>query len=46
MYLAECERDVDTVDISVDDEKDYILLGLVAMQGPAERRKCRGSKKM
>ena len=32
--LAVCERDVDTVDISVDDEKDYILLGLVAMQDP------------
>ena len=32
--LAVCERDVDTVDISVDDEKDYILLGLVALQDP------------
>ena len=32
--LAVCERDVDTVDISVEDEKDYILLGLVAMQDP------------
>ena len=45
--LAVCERDVDTVDISVDDEKDYILLGLVAMQDtPREEsavavRKCK-----
>lgn len=45
--LAVCERDVDTVDISVDDEKDYILLGLVAMQDPPREesadavRKCK-----
>ena len=45
--LAVCERDVDTVDISVEDEKDYILLGLVAMQDPpreesaAAVRKCK-----
>lgn len=45
--LAVCERDVDTVDISVEDEKDYILLGLVAMQDPPreesaeEVRKCK-----
>ena len=45
--LAVCERDVDTVDISVEDEKDYILLGLVAMQDtPREEsaeavRKCK-----
>lgn len=45
--LAVCERDVDTVDISVEDEKDYILLGLVAMQdSPREEsaeavRKCK-----
>ncbi len=36
--LAVCERDVDTVDISVDDEKDYILLGLVAMQDPPKKK--------
>ena len=47
--LAVCERDVDTVDISVDDEKDYILLGLVAMQDPPREesaealRKCKTS---
>ncbi len=45
--LAVCERDVDTVDISVEDEKDYILLGLVAMQDPPREesreavRKCK-----
>lgn len=45
--LAVCERDVDTVDISVDEEKDYILLGLVAMQDPPREesadavRKCK-----
>lgn len=32
--LAVCERTVDGVDITVDDEKDYILLGLIAMQDP------------
>ncbi len=32
--LAVCEKDVPTVDITTDDEKDYILLGLVAMQDP------------
>ena len=32
--LAVCERDVPTTDITVDDEKDYILLGLIAMQDP------------
>ncbi len=32
--LAVCEKDVSSVDITTDDEKDYILLGLVAMQDP------------
>lgn len=32
--LAVCERDVPTTEISVEDEKDYILLGLIAMQDP------------
>lgn len=32
--LAVCERDVTAADITVDDEKDYILLGLIAMQDP------------
>ena len=32
--LAVCEKDVPNVDITVEDEKDYILLGLVAMQDP------------
>lgn len=32
--LAVCERDVPSPDITVEDEKDYILLGLVAMQDP------------
>lgn len=32
--LALCERDVPSTDITVEDEKDYILLGLVAMQDP------------
>ena len=32
--LAVCERDVPTTDITVEDEKDYILLGLIAMQDP------------
>ncbi len=32
--LAVCERDVPTTEITVDDEKDYILLGLIAMQDP------------
>ena len=47
--LAVCERDVDTVDISVEDEKDYILLGLVAMQDPPREesaeavRKCKNA---
>ena len=45
--LAVCERDVETTDISVEDEKDYILLGLVAMQDPPREesseavRKCK-----
>lgn len=32
--LAVCERDVPTTQITVEDEKDYILLGLIAMQDP------------
>lgn len=32
--LAVCEKTVSGVDISIDDEKDYILLGLIAMQDP------------
>ena len=32
--LAVCERDVPSVDITLEDEKDYILLGLIAMQDP------------
>lgn len=32
--LAVCERDVPSVDITVEDERDYILLGLIAMQDP------------
>ncbi len=32
--LAVCERDVPTTDITIEDEKDYILLGLIAMQDP------------
>lgn len=32
--LAVCERDVPSADVTVDDEKDYILLGLIAMQDP------------
>lgn len=45
--LAVCERDVETTDINVEDEKDYILLGLVAMQDPPREesseavRKCK-----
>ena len=43
--LAVCERDVDTVDISVEDEKDYILLGLVAMQDPPREESAEAVKK-
>ena len=43
--LAVCERDVDTVDISVDDEKDYILLGLVAMQDPPREERAEAVRK-
>lgn len=43
--LAVCERDVDTVDISVDDEKDYILLGLVAMQDPPREESAEAVRK-
>ncbi|MCC8160373.1 MAG: calcium-translocating P-type ATPase, PMCA-type [Oscillospiraceae bacterium] len=32
--LAVCERDVAYADITVSDERDYILLGLIAMQDP------------
>lgn len=32
--LAVCERDVPSERITLDDEKDYILLGLIAMQDP------------
>lgn len=32
--LAVCERDVPSADITVADETDYILLGLIAMQDP------------
>lgn len=43
--LAVCERDVDTVDISVDDEKDYILLGLVAMLDPPREESAEAVRK-
>lgn len=43
--LAVCERDVDTVDISADDEKDYILLGLVAMQDPPREESAEAVRK-
>ena len=43
--LAVCERDVDTVDISVEDEKDYILLGLVAMQDPPSEESAEAVRK-
>ena len=43
--LAVCERDVDTVDISVEDEKDYILLGLVAMQDPPREERAEAVRK-
>lgn len=43
--LAVCERDVDTVDISVDYEKDYILLGLVAMQDPPREESAEAVRK-
>lgn len=43
--LAVCERDVDTVDISVDNEKDYILLGLVAMQDPPREESAEAVRK-
>ena len=43
--LAVCERDVDTVYISVDDEKDYILLGLVAMQDPPREESAEAVRK-
>ncbi len=43
--LAVCERDVDTVDISVEDEKDYILLGLVAMQDPPRKESAEAVRK-
>ena len=32
--LAVCEKDVKSTDITIDDENDYILLGLIAMQDP------------
>ena len=43
--LAVCEHDVDTVDISVEDEKDYILLGLVAMQDPPREESAEAVRK-
>ena len=43
--LAVCERDVDTVDISVEDEKDSILLGLVAMQDPPREESAEAVRK-
>ena len=43
--LAVCERDVDTVDISVEDEKDNILLGLVAMQDPPREESAEAVRK-
>lgn len=43
--LAVCERDVDTVDISVEDEKHYILLGLVAMQDPPREESAEAVRK-
>lgn len=44
--LAVCERDVDTVDISVEDEKGLYLTRTCCNARSAERRKCRGGKKM
>lgn len=47
--LAVCERDVEDVNISIEDENDYILLGLVAMQDPPREesydavRKCKAA---
>lgn len=32
--LAVCEKDVPSPDVTEEDEKDYILLGLIAMQDP------------
>ena len=32
--LAVCEKDVNSTDITIEDENDYILLGLIAMQDP------------
>lgn len=43
--LAVCERDVETVDINVDDEKDYILLGLIAMQDPPREESAEAVRK-
>ena len=43
--LAVCERDVDTVEISVEDEKNYILLGLVAMQDPPREESAEAVRK-
>jgi len=43
--LAVCERDVDTVDISVDDEKDYILRGLVEMKAPPREESAEAVRK-
>lgn len=43
--LAVCERDVTAVDITVDDERDYILLGLIAMQDPPREESAEAVKK-
>ena len=32
--LAVCEKDVDSPDVTIEDETNYILLGLIAMQDP------------
>lgn len=43
--LAVCERDVENVDITVDDERNYILLGLIAMQDPPREESFEAVKK-
>ena len=43
--LAVCERDVETTEINIDDEKDYILLGLIAMQDPPREESAEAVRK-